>query len=295
MLLKYSFFFALISHDKKDNVHAREISLQDLNILHDGLGLTGPLRLRLRTVLSRFICRYRNLQSQVTRLKVSRTTNRPVDDSNENERAYVDPRESMVDPSCGYVVNVLSAPERVAGYHQVLNDDKQTRREPKSDGGQEGHTEGNLHEPEDVESTDYGHAEYQDEHEEETYDDSEQFADAREYLQTHEEEVGTQEETDQVVANDESEFVLDADPTHEGSTDPETTEYQERDEEHEDGVSGDVEITNTTTASLHAKENVLSNTKLGILTEVLESAATSEHPQLEDSEGKYCQCFMVLC
>lgn len=277
-------------------MHAREISLHDLNILHDGLGLTGPLRLRLRTVLSRFICRYRNLQSQVTRLKVSRTTNLPADGSNENERAHVGPRESMVDLSQGYGVNVLSAPGTVAGYHQVLDDDRQTRRETKSDGGQEGPTEGNVHEPEDAESTDYGHAEYQDEHEEETYDDSEQYADAREYLQTQEEEVGTHEETDQLVANDESEFVLDADPTRESSTDPETTEYQERDEEHEeDGVSGDVEIINTTTAFIHAKETVFPSTKLGVLTEVLESAATGEDPQPEVSEGKSCQCFMVLC
>jgi len=274
-------------------VHAREISLHDLNVLHDGLGLSGPLRLRLRTVLSRFICRYRSLQSQVTRLRVSRTTNHP---SNENERAaYVGPRESMVDLSRGYGVNVLSAPERDSGYYQGLNDDRQTKREPTSDGGHEGPTEGNVHEPEDIESTDYGHAEYQDEHEEETYDESEQYADAQEYLQAHEEEVDTHEETDQLDANAESEFVLDADLTYEGSTDPETTEYQERDEEHEeDGVSGDVEVTNTNTASIHAKENVFPSTKLSVLTEVPESAAAGEHPQLEDSEGKSYQRFSVF-
>jgi len=288
-------FFALTSHDNKDNVHAREISLHDLNVLHDGLGLTGPLRLRLRTVLSRFICRYRSLQSQVTRLRVSRTTSHPTDGSNENERVHVGPRESMVDLFRGYGVNVLSGPERDSGYYQVLNDDRQTKREPTSDDGHEGPTEGNVHEPEDIESTDYGHAEYQDEHEEETYDESEQYADAQEYLQAHEEEVDTHEETDQLVANDESEFVLDADLTYEGSTDPETTEYQERDEEHEDGVSGDVEVTNTSTASVHARENVFPSIKLGILREVLESAATGEHPQPEDPEGKSSQYFTVIC
>ena len=286
--------FCAYSHNNKDNVHAREISLHDLNVLHDGLGLTGPLRLRLRTVLSRFICRYRSLQSQVTRLRVSETTNHPADDPNENERAYVGPRESMVDPSRGYGVNILSAPETDPGYYQVLNDDRQTKREPTNDGDHEGLTKGNVDEPEDVESTDYAHAEYQDEHEEETYDESEQYADAREYLQVLEEEAGTHEETDQLVANDESEFVLDADPTYEGSTDPETTEYQERDEEHgEDGVSADVEVPNTTTASAHTKETILPNTKLGVLTEVPESAATGEHPQPEDSEGKSCQCFTM--
>lgn len=285
------FVFALTSHDIKDNVHAREISLHDLNVLHDGLGLSGPLRLRLRTVLSRFICRYRSLQSQVTRLRVSRTTNHP---SNENERAYVGPRESMAYLSWCYRVNALSAPERDSGFYQGLDDDRQTKRETTSDSGHEGSTEGNVHEPEDIESTDYGHAEYQDEHEEETYDESEQYADAQEYLQVHEEEVDTHEETDQLVANAESEFVLDGDLTYEGSTEPETTEYQERNEEHEDGVSGDVEVTNTNTASTHAKETVFPSKKLSVLTEVPESAAAGEHPQPEDSEGKAYQCFTVF-
>lgn len=287
--------FCAYSHNNKDNVHAREISLHDLNVLHDGLGLTGPLRLRLRTVLSRFICRYRSLQSQVTLLGVSEATNHPADDLNENERAYVGPRESMVDPSWGYEVNILSAPETDSGYHQVLNDDRQIKREPTNDGDHEVLTKGNVDEPEDVESTDYAHAEYQDEHEEETYDESEQYADAREYPQVLEEEADTHEETDQLVANDESEFVLDADPTYEGSTDPETTEDQEREEHGEDGVSADVEVPNSTTASTHTKETVLPSTKLGVLTEVPESAATGEHTQPEDSEGKSCQCFMVLC
>lgn len=260
-------------------MHAREISLHDLNILHDGLGLTGPLRLRLRTVLSRFICRYRSLQSQVTRLRVCRTTNHTADKSNENERAYVGPRESMDNLSRGYGVDVLPAPERDPGY-QVLNDDRQTKREPTSDGGREGLTEGDVDEPADVESTDY-----QDEHEEETYDESEQFVDAREYLQVHEEEADTHEETDQLAANDESEFVLDADPTYGGSTDPDPTEYQERDEENEDRVSGDVEANNTATESIHPKDNVFTSTKLGVLTEVPESAATGEYSQPEDLEG----------
>jgi hypothetical protein len=47
-------------------VHAREVSLHDLNVLHHGLGFTGPLCLRLRTALPRFIRRYRSLQHQTT-------------------------------------------------------------------------------------------------------------------------------------------------------------------------------------------------------------------------------------
>ncbi|KAJ3787861.1 hypothetical protein GGU10DRAFT_385465, partial [Lentinula aff. detonsa] len=54
----------------EDNIFARETSLHDLNVLHDGLGFTGPLRLRLQLVNSRFIIRYRTLQEQVMRLSL---------------------------------------------------------------------------------------------------------------------------------------------------------------------------------------------------------------------------------
>ncbi|KAJ3728852.1 hypothetical protein C8R42DRAFT_655106 [Lentinula raphanica] len=55
----------------EDNVFAREISLHDLNVLHDGLDFTGSLRLRLQLVNSRFIIRYRMLQEQVSRLSLN--------------------------------------------------------------------------------------------------------------------------------------------------------------------------------------------------------------------------------
>jgi hypothetical protein len=89
------FDFALTSHENQDNVHAREISLHDLNVLHHGLGLTGPLRLRVRTVLSRFINRYRSLQAQTMQLNVSKTASVTVENPNEDERVYVGPRESL--------------------------------------------------------------------------------------------------------------------------------------------------------------------------------------------------------
>jgi hypothetical protein len=179
----------------------------------------------------------------------------------------------------------LSASERDP--HQALNDDGQTKREPAGDGGHEGLTEGNVDDPEDVESTDFDHAEYEDEHEEEAYDESEQYADAQEYPQTHKDEAGTHEETDQFVANDEPEFVPDAGDSHEGA-DPESTEYQERDEEYEDGISGDVE-TSPITASIHTTESVLPAAESEVLTEVRESGTTSEYPQPEDLEGGCCQ------
>ncbi|KAF9459372.1 hypothetical protein BDZ94DRAFT_1046497 [Collybia nuda] len=54
----------------EDNVYAREVSLHDLNVLHDGLNHTGPLRLRLQMFGPRFIVRYQALQEHVTRLNI---------------------------------------------------------------------------------------------------------------------------------------------------------------------------------------------------------------------------------
>ncbi|KAJ7684721.1 hypothetical protein DFH06DRAFT_1156446, partial [Mycena polygramma] len=54
----------------EDNVYAREVTLHDLNVLHDGSGINGPLRLRLRSVIPRFILRYHLLQDQVSRLNL---------------------------------------------------------------------------------------------------------------------------------------------------------------------------------------------------------------------------------
>ncbi|KAH7919898.1 hypothetical protein BV22DRAFT_1199263 [Leucogyrophana mollusca] len=54
----------------EDNVYAREISLHDLNILHDGSDLAGPLRIQLRSSVPRFILRYHLLQDQISRLNL---------------------------------------------------------------------------------------------------------------------------------------------------------------------------------------------------------------------------------
>ncbi|KAF8836342.1 hypothetical protein BDN67DRAFT_1072006 [Paxillus ammoniavirescens] len=55
----------------EDNVHSHEISLHDLNILHDGSDFAGPLRLHLRASVPRFIVRYYALQEQVQRLNLA--------------------------------------------------------------------------------------------------------------------------------------------------------------------------------------------------------------------------------
>ena len=47
-----------------------EVTLHDLNVLHDGADLTGPLRLELR-VMPRFIVRYNALREQIARLDLA--------------------------------------------------------------------------------------------------------------------------------------------------------------------------------------------------------------------------------
>ncbi|TFY55153.1 hypothetical protein EVJ58_g8427 [Rhodofomes roseus] len=54
----------------EDNVHVHEVTLHDLNVLHDGADLTGPLRLELR-VMPRFISRYNALRDQIARLDLA--------------------------------------------------------------------------------------------------------------------------------------------------------------------------------------------------------------------------------
>ncbi|KAI0781106.1 hypothetical protein BD413DRAFT_502799 [Trametes elegans] len=55
----------------EDNVHARDVTLHELNVLHDGSELQGPLRLQLKTVKPRFATRYQMLREQLTRLNVT--------------------------------------------------------------------------------------------------------------------------------------------------------------------------------------------------------------------------------
>ncbi|KAK0502799.1 hypothetical protein EDD18DRAFT_606925 [Armillaria luteobubalina] len=54
----------------EDNKYASEVTLHELNIIHDVSEISGPLRLRLHTVTPRFIVRYRQLQDQVARLQL---------------------------------------------------------------------------------------------------------------------------------------------------------------------------------------------------------------------------------
>lgn len=55
----------------EDNVHVHEVTLHDLNVLHDGADLSGPLRLELRVTSPRFISRYNALREQIARLDLA--------------------------------------------------------------------------------------------------------------------------------------------------------------------------------------------------------------------------------
>ena len=275
-------------------MHAREISLHDLNVLHHGLDLIGPLRLRLRTVLPRFINRYRSLQSQVTRFDVARSASHPAEDESSEEQAFVGSRESLWSISLSVChKRFLSAREGDSGYDHAVNHDEQTEREPTGDDGHE-ELAGGVDEREDAGSTYLDHAEHQSENGEADYDESEQYDDAQEHPQVLEDEADAREETDQFVTNDEPEPLPDVDPTHEDSADPESTEYQERDDEHEEGeASGDAEVTSTITASTHANDTGFPGDELRVLTEVRDSVVTGE-PELEEIDGKSCRlCFSL--
>lgn len=55
----------------QDNAHTREVTLHDLNVLHDGSDLSGPLRLHLHAAVPRFIFRYHMLRDQIARLNLA--------------------------------------------------------------------------------------------------------------------------------------------------------------------------------------------------------------------------------
>ncbi|KII88923.1 hypothetical protein PLICRDRAFT_698073 [Plicaturopsis crispa FD-325 SS-3] len=55
----------------EDNIYAREVTLHDFDILHDGSDIAGPLRLTLHISSPRFIARFHALRDQIARLNVA--------------------------------------------------------------------------------------------------------------------------------------------------------------------------------------------------------------------------------
>lgn len=68
----------------QDNIHAREVTLHDLNVIHDGSDIAGPLRLRLRSSVPRFAFRYHQLRDQIARLHLA-TESAEVGDNAEHQ------------------------------------------------------------------------------------------------------------------------------------------------------------------------------------------------------------------
>lgn len=66
----YGYSINLIDLCPQDNIYAREVTLHDLNVLHDISGIDGLLRMRLYTSAPRFITRYQYLQDEVSRLNL---------------------------------------------------------------------------------------------------------------------------------------------------------------------------------------------------------------------------------
>ncbi|KZT26339.1 hypothetical protein NEOLEDRAFT_1132385 [Neolentinus lepideus HHB14362 ss-1] len=87
----------------EDNVFARDISLHDLNVLHDGFGLAGPLRLRLSFISPRFITRYHELRQQLGQLTV---TGDSRDSAQGNDELVVTEESSPVPASHAEVAKV---------------------------------------------------------------------------------------------------------------------------------------------------------------------------------------------
>ncbi|KAJ3993852.1 hypothetical protein F5050DRAFT_1896984 [Lentinula boryana] len=114
----------------EDNIFARETSLHDLNVLHDGLGFTGPLRLRLQLVNSRFIIRYRTLQEQVMRLSLGDAGEEyNVEELNEN--SLQEPTEQEHGPENVEEEDYQDQPEEKINENYLQNEDQ-----PENDTGE---------------------------------------------------------------------------------------------------------------------------------------------------------------
>ncbi|KAJ7771777.1 hypothetical protein B0H16DRAFT_195327 [Mycena metata] len=115
----------------EDNVYAREVTLHDLNVLHDGTDVSGPLRLRLRSVIPRFIHRYHQLQAQVSRLNLVATGDEQEPATDSTERAQ-NPSESnqqgQDEPQAEQVQE--EADENTAGSHENSPDAPEANATP---------------------------------------------------------------------------------------------------------------------------------------------------------------------
>lgn len=153
----------------EDNVYAREVSLHDLNLLHDGSDISGPLRLRLRATTPRFILRYHLIQDQISRLNLElaeqhedpATISEPVEQNEEQDY------EQRHEPSEGAtnennVPDQNEYPELPPEDEEVYTDTKAGEDEPEATNTEDTDTEnGKVHDSTGQEPAD-GQSEYAD-------------------------------------------------------------------------------------------------------------------------------------
>jgi hypothetical protein len=100
----------------EDNVYAREVTLHDLNVLHDGSDLPGPLRLQLQSSVPRFILRYHSLRDQITRLNLSEENEKELHQQEETRHEESEPDQEEQAPA------VTSPSQGQPGIHEEDTD-----------------------------------------------------------------------------------------------------------------------------------------------------------------------------
>ncbi|KAF7338625.1 hypothetical protein MVEN_02088800 [Mycena venus] len=118
----------------EDNVYAREVTLHDLNVLHDGSDIAGPLRLRLKSVLPRFILRYHLLQDQVSRLNLAAAGDEqePTTEATEQAQVQTDSRhQDNNEPQAAEAQEVTHESVRANGNPSGAADDDERPEEPE--------------------------------------------------------------------------------------------------------------------------------------------------------------------
>ena len=90
----------------QDNIHACKVTLHDLNVLHDGAKLSGPLRLHLQTINPRFIHHYHLLCDQLTHLTLAadpETEDKPLNENEYEGNSLYFPLMGFTPPDCQYL------------------------------------------------------------------------------------------------------------------------------------------------------------------------------------------------
>ncbi|EPT00147.1 hypothetical protein FOMPIDRAFT_1023923, partial [Fomitopsis schrenkii] len=170
----------------EDNVHVQEVTLHDLNVLHDGADLTGPLRLELRA-MPRFIARYNALRDQIARLDLAA----------EDEQAYEAAYERHSE-------------EEHLSVHSAEENSNQTHREQEEERETEQHEQRQPGEPEALSH----------EQEQEQYDAT-QTSDGHVSKSTQQEVPGAQEQEVPEPQQNESDGAQDDDAPYESDEYPE--------------------------------------------------------------------------